>query len=102
MKAAGSIHDDDILAAIDSRVDGVERNRGRIRARFAADEIGTCARGPFPQLVYRPSTKGVGRADEDRHLIRLQKVRELPDEGRLAGAVHPDHEHHRRPRRRPE
>src|SRR5437660_10294164 len=96
MKSAGSVHDDHVLTATDSRIHSVESDGRGIRAGIPANEIGAGALRPGPKLVDCTSAKRVGGAHEHRHLIRPQKVGELPDEGRLAGSIDADHQYNRR------
>src|SRR6266516_1639516 len=92
MKSAGSVDDDDVLAATDPGIDCVERDRRRIGARNSAHEVGAATLCPGAKLVDRSSAKSVGRTYQNRHLIRVQEVGELPNEGGLPGSVHTDDE----------
>src|SRR3982750_2619163 len=87
VKASGGINDHDILAATDSRVHGVERHGGWVRAGFAADKVGAGPLCPGSQLVDRSRPKSVRRSDENRHLIRDEQGGQFPDEGRLACTI---------------
>jgi len=100
VKPAGGVDDDDVLAAADAGVDGIECDRSRIGAGVAANEVRATALCPRRQLIDCSGAKRVRRPDEDRHLIAPEKIGEFPDEGRLAGSVNPHHEDHRRWRRR--
>jgi hypothetical protein len=48
---------------------------------------------PSSELIDRRGTESVGGADDDAALIAAEELRELADRGRLADAVHTDHEH---------
>ena len=92
MKAPGSVDYHDVLAAIDSSIDGVEGNGCRVRPGATANEIRFRSLRPRAQLIDRSSTESIGCANQHRHPIRFENGEELPDERRLAGAVHSDHE----------
>src|ERR1700682_5665044 len=95
MQAAGSVDDHYVLVAVDTGIDGVERDGRRIRAGVATDEIRTRALGPAAKLVDRPRTESVCRSNQRRHPVALEQVGEFPDEGGLPRTVDADDEDHR-------
>src|SRR5216117_3867082 len=92
MKSAGCVDDDDVLAATDARVYRIESDGCWVGACASPNEVGAGTLCPRAKLVDRSSAKSVGRTDQNRHLIRLQEVGELPYEGGLAGPVHTNDE----------
>jgi len=98
VQAPRSVDDDNVLVAIDARIDGVERHGSRVRSGVAADEVRSRPLGPGAKLVDSACAKSVRRPDKGRHLIALEQVREFPYERSLAGAVDADDQDHRRRR----
>ena len=87
---------DDVGARLDALVDGVERYRRGIGALGATDHLGPDAGCPGLQLVGGGRAEGVGGAENHPAAIGDQHPGQLADRGRLAGAVDPDDQHHRR------
>ena len=96
VQAAGGVDDDHVHAAGGARGDRVEGHRARILALAPGDDVAAGPLGPALELLHRRRAVGVGGADQDRVAELLAQVPgQLADRRRLAGAVDPDHQHHR-------
>ena len=78
------------------RVDGVERDRGRIAPRRAGDAGHAEPLGPDLELADGAGAVGVGRREQHLPALALEPARELGGGGGLAGAVDADQQDDRR------
>ena len=79
------------------RVEGEARGVRALRARH---HLGADALAPHLELLDRRGAEGVARRQHHLVTLRAQLGAELADGGGLAGAVDPDHQHHKRLLRR--
>ena len=98
MQPSGRVDEDDVAVPGLRGPDGVEHDRGRIASGARPHQIDVGAAGPYGELLDRRRTEGVRRADQRPAAVPPQQAGQLPDRGRLAGAVDADHEHHVRRR----
>ena len=98
VEAAGRVDDDPVPLPAPGRLHGVERDRGRVRARLVGHELQVEPRGPRPELVDRRRAEGVARGQEDGPALLLEPPGELRRRGRLARPVDADEDDHGRRR----
>ena len=98
VEPAGGIHEDRIEIPRDGRVDGVERDRGRVAAGRAGDTGHAQPLRPDLELIDGARAVRVGRDQQDLPALALKAAGQLGHRGGFAGAVHADHQDHRRAR----
>src|SRR5712692_9517803 len=91
------IDQDDVPAARPRVLDRVEGDRGGVRARVVLDELEAHRLRVLLELLDRPRPERVGRRDDAGVAFLHDVVRELRDRRGLAGPVHSDEHHDKRP-----
>ena len=97
VQASGGVGDDEVGAAGDRRVEGIEHDRPGIRAWRVGDDRDAGAIRPDPELVDGRGAERVRRGEDDRPALAEVARGELADRRRLARAVDADDEDDRRP-----
>jgi hypothetical protein len=78
VQPAGRVDDDDVAFRRLRRVDGVERDGRRVRARLRADEIHADALRPDPELVDGAGAERVTRRQQHARPSRFRRCASLP------------------------
>ena len=96
VETARGIDDHDVRVARVCGIDRVERHRRRVAARLSTNELRASALRPQPELIDGARSERVAGRHHDALALGPKLRRELPDERRLARAVHADDENDHR------
>ena len=93
LQPPGRVHDDDVDTALDAGLHRLEGDARRVTALGAGDDVDPDALAPRAQLLGRGGAEGVGGGQQHVFAeLALEAMRQLGDQGGLAGAVHADDE----------